>query len=159
MNTLFIKHGRRYAPAPTVEVLRVAEEIHDSLFVRGTVLNSPRSSADYLRAKIGMRPYESFSVLFLDNRNRVIAFEEMFRGTVDGAQVHPREVVRLAIARNAAAVVFAHNHPSGEAEPSASDLAVTRRLVDALALIDVRVLDHFVVGAREAVSMAERGLM
>ena len=100
---------------------------------------------------------EVFAVLFLDTRHRVIAFEVLFRGTVDGASVHPREVVRRALVHNAAAVIFAHNHPSGVAEPSRLDRAITDRLVDALSTVDVRVLDHLVVGDGETVSFAERG--
>ena len=103
--------------------------------------------------------YEAFLCLFLDNRHRVISCEEMFRRTVDSAQVYPREVVKRALVLNAAAVILAHNHPSGEAEPSHADRAITARLKDALALIEVRVLDHLVIGDGVATSMAERGLM
>ena len=98
-------------------------------------------------------------MLFLDNRHRALAFEELFRGTIDGAQVHPREVVRRCLQHNAAAVMFGHNHPSGVAEPSAADRAITRRLVDALALVEVRVLDHFIIGDGDPTSFAERGLL
>lgn len=122
-------------------------------------LTSPRDSAAFLKARLGDRPYEVFAVLFLDNRHRVLAFEEMFRGTLDGASVHPREVVRAALEHNAAACIFAHNHPSGVAEPSAADRNITRQLRDALQLIGVRVLDHLVVGAAEPTSMAARGLI
>lgn len=96
--------------------------------------------------------------MFLDNRHRVITFEEMFRGTIDGASVYPREVVKAALQHNAAAVIFAHNHPSGVAEPSQADQAITKRLIEALLLVDVRVLDHLVVG-EQVVSFAERGLI
>jgi DNA repair protein RadC len=102
-------------------------------------------------------PYEVFACLHLDNRHRVIAFEELFRGTIDGASVPPREVVRQALKHNAAALIFAHNHPSGVAEPSDADRRLTTRLKDALALVDIRVLDHFVVGDGEVSSFAERG--
>ncbi|TAM13092.1 MAG: DNA repair protein RadC [Nevskiaceae bacterium] len=122
-------------------------------------LTSPRESAAFLRARMNSRPYEVFSVLFLDNRHRVMAYEEMFRGTLDGASVHPREVVRSALEHNAAAVIFAHNHPSGVAEPSAADRNITRQLRDALQLIGVRVLDHLVIGSGEPTSMAARGLI
>jgi DNA repair protein RadC len=98
-----------------------------------------------------------FACLFLDNRHRVIAFEELFRGTIDGASVHPREVVKHALHHNAAALILAHNHPSGVAEPSRADVQITRRLVAALGLVDIRVLDHLVIGDTEAVSLAERG--
>lgn len=122
-------------------------------------LTSPRDSAAFLKARMADRPYEVFAVLFLDNRHRVLAFDEMFRGTLDGASVHPREVVRAALEHNAAACIFAHNHPSGVAEPSAADRNITRQLRDVLQLIGVRVLDHFVVGAGEPTSMAARGLI
>lgn len=125
---------------------------------RGDAITSPAATRAFLVSRLRDSPYEIFSCLFLDNRNRVLAYEELFRGTIDGASVHPREVVRRVIRFNAAAVIFAHNHPSGVAEPSRADEAITRRLQDALALIDVRVLDHVIV-ADEIVSFAERGLM
>jgi DNA repair protein RadC len=112
-----------------------------------------------LQARLQDRPYEVFCCLFLDNRNRVIRLEELFRGTIDGASVHPREVVRQALACNAAAVILAHNHPSGIAEPSQADEFITRRLRGALALVDIRVLDHLIIGDGTAVSFAERGLL
>jgi DNA repair protein RadC len=122
-------------------------------------LGNPRDSGDYLRARLRHLPYEVFGCLYLDNRHRVLAFEELFRGTVDGASVHPREVVRACLQHNACAVIFAHNHPSGVAEPSAADRAITHELRDALQLVGVRVLDHLVIGSGEPVSMAARGLM
>ncbi|HEX5959968.1 MAG TPA: DNA repair protein RadC [Rhodanobacteraceae bacterium] len=124
-----------------------------------TALTSPRDSAAFLKAQLAHKPYEVFACLFLDNRHRVLAFEELFRGTLDGASVHPREVVRAALKHNAAAVILAHNHPSGVAEPSAADRNITRQLRDALQLVGVRVLDHLVVGAAEPTSMAARGLI
>lgn len=126
---------------------------------RQDILTSPTDTRDFLRARLRSYPHEVFACLFLDNRHRVISFDEMFTGTIDSASVHPREVVRRALKHNAAAVILAHNHPSGVAEPSHSDQALTRRLTDALALIDVRVLDHLIVGDGEAVSFAERGLL
>ena len=126
---------------------------------RGAALGGPGDTRRYLSARLRGQRREVFACLFLDNRHRVIRFEELFFGTVDGATVHPREVVRQALACNAAAVILAHNHPSGVAEPSRADTALTQRLRDALALVDIRVLDHLVVGDGEAVSMAERGLM
>ncbi|MEI7035142.1 RadC family protein [Fulvimonas yonginensis] len=122
-------------------------------------LGSPRDSGDYLSARLRHLPYEVFGCLYLDNRHRVLAFEELFRGTVDGASVHPREVVRACLKHNACAVIFAHNHPSGVAEPSAADRAITRELREALQLVGVRVLDHLVIGQGTPVSMAERGLL
>ena len=126
---------------------------------RDTALTSPGDTRNYLKARLRAYPHEVFACLFLDNRHRVICYEELFNGTIDGASVHPREVVRRAIFHNAAALIFAHNHPSGVAEPSQSDRLITRRLKDALGLIDVRVLDHIVVGDAEVVSFAERGIL
>jgi len=125
---------------------------------RGDALCSPQQTRQFLSAQLVDYPHEVFACLFLDNRNRVIAFEKMFYGTIDGASVYPREVVRLALKKNAAAIIFAHNHPSGVAEPSHADEQITRRLKDALALVDIRVLDHFIIGD-EVVSFAERGLL
>ena len=122
-------------------------------------LGNPRESGSYLSAKLRHLPYEVFGCLFLDNRHRVLAFEELFRGTIDSANVHPREVVRACLRHNASAVILAHNHPSGVAEPSAADRAITRQLRDALELVGVRVLDHLVIGKGEPVSMAMLGLM
>lgn len=122
-------------------------------------LSNPADTERYLSARLRDYPYEVFACLFLDSRHRIINCEELFRGTIDGASVHPREVVRRALQHNAAAVIFAHNHPSGIAEPSEADQRLTRRLSEALALIDVRVLDHFVIGDRAAVSFAQRGMI
>lgn len=125
----------------------------------GAELTSPVETRRYLSARLRHLPYEVFCCLFLDNKHRVIAFEELFRGTINGAAVYPREVVRRALGHNAAAVILAHNHPSGVAEPSQADRSLTDRLQQALTLIDVRVLDHLVVGEDEAVSFSERGLL
>lgn len=122
-------------------------------------LANPAACADYLRARIGAYPYEVFACVFLDNRHRILGFEELFRGTIDGASVHPREVVRRCLAHNAAAVILAHNHPSGVAEPSQADRAITAELKRALETIQVRVLDHFIVGAGAPTSFAARGLL
>lgn len=124
-----------------------------------SVLGSPGDTRAFLVAQLRDRPYEVFCCLYLDNRHRLIRFEELFRGTIDGATVHPREVLRQALAHNAAAVILAHNHPSGVAEPSQADEMITRRLKEALALVDIRVLDHLVIAGAEAVSLAEKGLM
>lgn len=144
---------------------------HDALIARalelldakydcaGASLANPRDAGDFLRARLRHLPYEVFACLWLDNRHRVLSFEEMFRGTVDGASVHPREVVKEGLQFNACAVIFAHNHPSGVAEPSAADRAITRELCDALRMVGIRVLDHLVIGSGEPVSMASRGLM
>ncbi|GHH55000.1 MULTISPECIES: RadC family protein [Gammaproteobacteria] len=124
---------------------------------RGSTLNDPFSAGQYFARRLRAQPQEVFAGLFLDNRHRALAFEEMFRGTIDGTEVHPREVVRRALAHNAAAVIVGHNHPSGNPEPSAADRAVTERLRNALNLVDVRLLDHFVIGDGPPVSMAARG--
>ena len=126
---------------------------------RGEVLTDPAAAGRYFAQRLRARGHEVFAALFLDTRHRALGFEEMFQGTVDGAEVHPREIVRRALAHNAAALILAHNHPSGVAEPSRADELVTRRLRDALALVDVRVLDHLVVGDGEVASFAERGLL
>jgi len=126
---------------------------------RGDALSCPDDTRAYLKARLRDYPFEVFGCLFLDNRHRVIRFEELFRGTIDGASVHAREVVRRALDHNAAAVILAHNHPSGVAEPSAADTRITERLRQALSLIDVRVLDHLIVGDAEVTSLAERGLI
>ena len=125
----------------------------------GRSLTKPDETRNYLRLRLADCRNEVFGCLFLDNRNRIIAVRELFQGTIDGASIYPRVVVQRALEHNAAAMVFFHNHPSGVAEPSHADEAITRRLKDALALVDVRVLDHFVVAAGESVSFAERGLL
>jgi DNA repair protein RadC len=124
---------------------------------RGDALSSPGDTRRFLESRLRGYSHEVFACLFLDTRNRVISFDEMFHGTIDGASVHPREVVRKALQRNAAGLIIAHNHPSGVAEPSRADRALTRRLREAVELVDVRLLDHFVVGDGEVVSFAERG--
>lgn len=126
---------------------------------RGDVLGSPEQTRTFLLARMRDLPHEVFACLFLDSRHRLIVFEELFRGTIDGASVFPREVVRRAMANNAAGLIVVHNHPSGVAEPSEADHRLTRRLREALALVDVRLLDHFVVGDGVVASFAERGLL
>ena len=125
---------------------------------REDCLACPAQTVDYLRARLRDYAYEVFACLMLDNRNRVIALRELFRGTIDGASVYPREVVKQALADNAAAVILVHNHPSGVAEPSRADLAITDKLKQALALVDIRVLDHVIVGD-EVTCLSERGLI
>jgi len=138
-------------------VLEMARRHLEATLSRGDALCSPDDTRRFLAARLRHHPYEVFACLFLDNRNRVIAFEELFRGTINGASVHPREVVRRTLEHNAAALILSHNHPSGVAEPSHSDRQLTERLKQALELVDVRVLDHIVVGDGEQVSFAERG--
>jgi len=125
---------------------------------RGNALNNVEDVKDYLQSRLMQYPYEVFACLFLDNKHRVIKYEELFRGTIDGATVYPREVIRRALHHNAAAIVLAHNHPSGVAEPSISDQEITTTLKTTLQSIDVRLLDHFVIGD-DIVSFAERGLL
>ena len=125
----------------------------------GNALGSPEETRRYLRIRLAEHKNEVFGCLFLDNRHRIIEVAELFQGTIDGASVHPRVVVQKALELNSAAILLYHNHPSGVAEPSHADEAITRRLKEALALVDVRVLDHFVVTAGESVSFAERGLL
>ena len=125
----------------------------------GEPLGSPCATKAYLRLQLGHRRNELFGCVFLDNRHRVLSNDPLFTGTIDGASVYPRVVVQRALETNAAAVIFYHNHPSGVAEPSVSDQALTTRLRNALALVDIRVLDHFVVTAGECVSFAEQGLL
>lgn len=125
----------------------------------GECLENPGITRDYLRLHLAELEHEVFGMLFLDNRHRVIQIKDLFRGTVDGASVHPREVVKETLAVNAVAVIMYHNHPSGVPEPSRADLSLTKRLKESLALVDIRVLDHIIVGDMEIVSFAERGLI
>jgi len=140
------------------DVLAAAEGILQGRLERQGSLNSPTDATAFLRMRLGALQHEEFHVLWLDNRHRILECQKLFTGTVDGASIYPREVVRAALSVNASAAIFAHNHPSGIAEPSAADRAITNELRDALRLIGVRILDHIVVGA-ECVSMAGRGLM
>ena len=140
-------------------VKRLSLEVLTEKYKVGTVLTSPASVREYLQLKLHDRKAENFGAVFLDNRHRVLCFEEMFQGTIDGAQVHPRVVVQRALEANAAAVILYHNHPSGLAEPSKADEHITNRLKDALSLVDVRVLDHFVVGGDVVTSFTECGLL
>ena len=126
---------------------------------RRDALASPEETRQYLKAQLYSYPYEVFACLFLDNRHRVIKFEVLFRGTIDCSSVHPREVVSRALQHNAAAIILAHNHPSGVSEPSQADRHITRRLQDALALMDIRLLDHFIIGDGTPRSFAEMGLL
>jgi DNA repair protein RadC len=149
-------------PAKQAELLAVMEMARRALaqgLQAAPVFDSPSAVKDYLALQIGGREREVFAVLFLDAQHRLVAFEELFQGTLSQTSVHPREVVKRALALNAAAVVLGHNHPSGLAEPSRADEFLTQTLRQALALVDVRVLDHIVVGRGQVVSMAERGLM
>lgn len=156
----FCKHkglgNAKYAQLQAV--LEMAKRHQFETLKRSDCLTNPAETVSYLRNQMRDRPYEVFACLMLDNRNRVIAFREMFRGTIDGASVYPREVVKQALADNAAGVILAHNHPSGVAEPSQADIQITERLKKALALVDIRVLDHVIIG-EQAVCFSERGLI
>jgi len=140
-------------------VLEMARRHFKEILQRGNALTSPDITRAYLSAHLRGYSYEVFACLFLDNQNRVIKLEELFRGTIDGASVYPREVAKQALHHNAAAVIFAHNHPSGIAEPSQSDQLITNKLKQALALFDIRVLDHFIIGDGAPYSFAEHGLL
>ena len=128
-------------------------------FEREGPFSSPTLVADFLRLKLSLLEREVFAVLFLCNRHFMIAYEEMFLGTINGATVHPREIAKRALSLNAAAIILAHNHPSGIPEPSQSDIALTNKIVDAMALLDIRVLDHLVIGGSEYVSFSDRGIL
>jgi DNA repair protein RadC len=145
--------------AQIAAVMEIARRALREKLDRGSALSSPHSVRDYLRLKLQERPYEVFVGVFLDAQNRVLAVEELFRGTLTQTSVYPREIVKRALQHNAAALIFAHNHPSGVAEPSRADEALTQALKQALALVDVKVLDHFVIGSGAAMSFAERGLL
>ncbi|MCR9727207.1 DNA repair protein RadC [Vibrio parahaemolyticus] len=138
------------------EILEHAAEILATRYVRGDALTNPDATKEYVRCKLGSYEREVFALLLLDNQNRLIEFKELFQGTVDAASVYPREVVKAVLEVNASAVIFAHNHPSGDSTPSQADRRITERLKDALALVDVRVLDHIVTGDT-CTSFVERG--
>jgi DNA repair protein RadC len=159
---------QRFCAVPGLGVARFAElqaaveisrrQLTESLKA-GPSLASPRATCDFLSAKLRDLEHEVFCCLYLDKRHRLIEYEELFRGTIDGASVHPREIVKLALRRNSAAVIVAHNHPSGIAEPSQADELITQRVKEALGLVDIRLLDHIIVGDGVSVSFAERGLI
>jgi DNA repair protein RadC len=145
--------------ATATEIIAAARRAMTRRVRRGISMDSPRAVREFLTMKLGTLEHETFAVLLLDTRHRLIDYVELFRGTIDKASVHPREVVKLALARNAAALVLAHPHPSGAADPSQADELITRRLKEALALIDVRLLDHVIVAGGDAISFADRGLL
>lgn len=157
ISTLFVCEAGGFRAATMDETIQAARGALAQKFRRGRSLSSPRLMREYLQFALSEREHEVFVVVLLDKRHRLLACLEMFRGTIDGASVHPREVVKEALKHNAAAVAFAHNHPSGVAEPSQADELITTRLKEALALVDIRVLDHIVIGGETFVSMAERG--
>lgn len=148
---------RRYEQAKPEQVLEAAQLIVDARMQRGVSFSDPNTACAFFRDKLGSREREVFVATMLDTRHRLIEYVELFFGTVDGAEVHPREVVKQALRLNAASVIVAHNHPSGEIEASAADRAVTARLKQALALVDIHLLDHVIVGGHQSLSMAARG--
>jgi DNA repair protein RadC len=139
--------------------LELTRRHYQELMTVGSVLANPQATREYVQLRLRYLPHEVFCCLLLDSHYRVLGFEELFRGTIDGAIVHPREVIKLALSRNAAAMILVHNHPSGVAEPSPADRQITVRLKEALALLDIRVVDHLVVGDGVCESFAERGLL
>ena len=156
---LYVRDTSSYRAATFEETLHAARHLLAERFRPGRSLRSPELVQEYLRFALASREHEVFCLIGLDARHRLLGLVELFRGTVDGAQVHPREVVKESLRLNAVSVIIAHNHPSGVAEPSAADEMITQRIKDALALIDIRLLDHFVVGVHEVVSFARRGLL
>lgn len=149
--------SRRYLQATEDQIVEAARYVVGKRMQRGASFQDPMAARAFFRDKLVGMEREVFVAAFLDGRHRLIEYVELFHGTIDGAEVHPREVVRQAIRCNAAAVIVAHNHPSGSVEPSAADRAVTARLKQALALVDVRLLDHVIVGGFQTLAMAERG--
>ncbi len=140
-------------------VLEMSRRYLEETISRQDAISSPQDTRQYLKSRLRDKPHEVFTALFLDNRHQVIKYEELFQGTIDGASVYPREVVKKALQYNAAALIVAHNHPSGIAEPSQADEHITHRLNEALGLVDIRLLDHLIIGDGEIVSLAERGVL
>lgn len=140
-------------------VLEMSKRYLGEILAKQDVISNPEDTRQYLKSQLRDRHYEVFAALFLDNRHQIIKFEELFRGTIDGASVYPREVVKKALEHNAAALIIAHNHPSGIAEPSSADERITLRLKEALGLVDIHLLDHLIIGDGEIVSLAERGIL
>ncbi len=139
--------------------LELGQRLQKERLFRQKTLTSPRQCESYLKSWLKDKPYECFVCVFLDNKNRVLACDQLFRGTIDQVSVYPREVVRMAIEKQASAIIVAHNHPSGIAEPSTADAQITKKLKDSLDLLDIRLLDHLIIGDDVAVSLAERGYL
>ena len=159
MTTLYVRDESGFKEAQAAEVLHRAQALIAQRYRAGSpVMSSPALTREFLRVRLGACEHEIFGILHLDGRHRLIAVEDLFRGTISSASVHPREVVKAVLAQNAAAVLLFHNHPSGISEPSAADELITRRLKEALALIDVRILDHLII-AESIFSFAEHGLL
>ncbi|HHE0500113.1 TPA: DNA repair protein RadC [Vibrio parahaemolyticus] len=158
MRTQKTHHDYPFKSSELNELLERAAEALATKYKREGTFTNPTNVKEYLKLKLGAHDREVFAVMFLDNQHQLISFEELFFGTIDAASIYPREVLKTALNHNAAAVIFAHNHPSGIAEPSQADKRITQRLIDALKLVDIRVLDHIVVG-EGCVSFAEKGLI
>lgn len=159
-HTLYIrKDTGHYTEARGEDIVNGARRYLRRKFRKGKAIRSPADTEAYLMAELASEPHEIFCCLYLDNRHRVIKFDRAFNGTIDGTSVYPRVIVKRALELNAAAVIFAHQHPSGVAEPSQADERITKRLRSALELVDVRVLDHLVIGGDTVVSLASRGLL
>ncbi len=152
-------HFEVLRPVTTAEILSMAKKLIKSRFVRGQTLTTPEATRNYLMMELSLLEHEVFYCIYLDNQHRIIKAECCFKGTIDGANVYTREVLKRALKLNAKALILAHNHPSGISEPSEADRAITRRLIDALGLVDIRVLDHFIIGGTESFSFAEHGLL
>ena len=147
------------SPVTEADILQMAQQLAMSRLSKGRTLTEPRHVFSHLQTLLQYHEYEVFAVLLLDSKHRVIGFRELFRGTLDGASVYPREVVKIALEHNAAAVILVHNHPSGDPEPSQADRTLTTTLKNALDMIGTRILDHVVVGCEGCVSLAERGYL
>ncbi len=152
-------HFEVLRPVTTAEIVSMAKKLIKSKFVRGQALTSPEATRDFLVLELALLEREVFYCIFLDNQHRVIKAECCFKGTIDSANVYPREVLKRALKLNAKALILAHNHPSGLPEPSEADRSITSRLIRVLSLVDIRVLDHFIIGGTEHFSFAEHGLL
>ena len=140
-------------------IKRALKILESRMTYESDIFTSPGDTKNYLRLKLGSQEREIFAVLYLNNRNQLISYEELFLGTIDGASIHVREIVKLGLALNAAAIICAHNHPSGVCEPSHADEVITHRIKEACSLMDIKLLDHLIVSATDAVSLAERGVI
>ena len=158
--TLYVKDADgTYLEARTDDLVAATRRALRRSFRKGKTIRSPKDTEDFLIAELATEPNEIFCCLYLDNRHRIIKFDRAFAGTIDGTSVYPRVIVRRALELNCAAVIFAHQHPSGVSEPSQADERITQRLKSALELVDIRVLDHLVIGGDTVVSLASRGLL
>lgn len=158
MHTTTIQHYPTNYPMTEHQILEKASEIIAAKFIDGDKFSSAKSTKEYLTFKLAHYEHEVFAVMFLNSQHQLIEYKEIFHGTINSANIYPREMLKAVLKMNASAVILAHNHPSGSPDPSEADKRITRRLIDALALIDVRVLDHVVVG-KTALSFAEEGLL